>query len=421
MATSLLHRPTADATAASPRGLLVAGLLAAVRAASLGLLPFAVLVLLGWATAAHGGADAGTALRAAGQLWLLAHFTPLHVAGGTVSVVPLGLVALPALSLFVAARREARNAGLGSPRSTAGFVGILAVGYATLTGLVAALSTLPLARPGPGRAWLGGLALAAGLGWWGASRVARSGPAAGSLRTQRREAARTGSGSRARAVLAGAGAAGATLVAAGTLLATVSLLAHAGEATDVARGLDAGPVGGALLLLLEVALVPNAGVYGAAFAVGPGFAVGLGSVVSLVDVRVGALPALPLLAALPGNGPATGALPVVLAPVAAGLVTAAVLGRRASSASPRGAALLGLAAGALAGLGLAALSALAGGSLGPGRLSAVGPSPWTVGLVAALEVGLVAAGAGSLAACTRRHRQVRQRGLDRSLRSDSSP
>jgi hypothetical protein len=55
------------------------------------------------------------------------------------------------------------------------------------------------------------------------------------------------------------------------------------------------------------------------------------------------------------------------------------------------AALWGFATGAAAG-GLTGLAAsFAGGPLGDGRLAAVGPSGWQVGLVAMLEVGVTAA------------------------------
>src|SRR5262249_60779433 len=53
--------------------------------------------------------------------------------------------------------------------------------------------------------------------------------------------------------------------------------------------------------------------------------------------------------------------------------------------------LWGFACGALTGGVLGVLAAFAGGPLGNGRLAAVGPSAWQVGLVAGLEVGGAAA------------------------------
>ena len=51
----------------------------------------------------------------------------------------------------------------------------------------------------------------------------------------------------------------------------------------------------------------------------------------------------------------------------------------------------GFCCGLLTGLALGIGAAFAGGPLGNGRMAAVGPSPWQVAAVAALEVGIAAA------------------------------
>jgi len=53
--------------------------------------------------------------------------------------------------------------------------------------------------------------------------------------------------------------------------------------------------------------------------------------------------------------------------------------------------LWGFASGAAAGCVTGALAAFAGGPLGSGRLAAVGPSGWQVGLAAILELGVTGA------------------------------
>src|SRR5688500_6871824 len=88
---------------APPRPLLVAGLNAAGHAAALGLLTVTVIVLVGWATAADSGASAGEAVRSAVQVWLVGHGGALAIPGGRFSLTPLGLTALPALLLCLAA------------------------------------------------------------------------------------------------------------------------------------------------------------------------------------------------------------------------------------------------------------------------------------------------------------------------------
>ncbi|MGZ4597708.1 MAG: cell division protein PerM, partial [Actinomycetes bacterium] len=158
-------------------------------------------------------------------------------------------------------------------------------------------------------------------------------------------------------------------------------------------------------------------VWAAAFAVGPGFAVGAGTQVTFAGVDLGAVPAVPLLAALPGDGsPGPTALMALLVPVVAGVVAGRLVDRR-DAALPeselgtwRRLAGLAAAAGGLAGLAVAALCALTSGPGGPGRLAEVGPSPWWVGLAAAGEVGLVAA-----ATLLLRHRGLLSRPGDADL------
>ncbi|RJK95263.1 DUF6350 family protein [Vallicoccus soli] len=386
------RRLTAALRGALPVG--VAGAGAALRAAALGLLPLTLLVVLAWATAPRSGADSASALRAAGDLWLVAHHAPLSVraasGGGTVGLAPLGLVALPLLLVRSAAGAAARRAAPGGWREGAALAVVLALAYAGVAALVALAAAAPEVRVAPGAAALGagGLALVAALwGAWGAGQGPPLRPGA-------------------RALLAGASTGAAALLAAGGLLATLALALGAGRVADASAGLDPGPVGQGLLVLLTALLAPNAAVWGAAVAAGPGFAVGEGTSVSAFLTDLGALPALPglpLLGAVPPQGAAHPALAAALAaPLVAGVLTGLVVLRRRAALGARPTAPLAAAGhAALAGLGggalLAALAALSGGPLLGGRLSAVGPSPWQVGLLGGLELAL-AAGATAYAA-----------------------
>jgi hypothetical protein len=107
------------------------------------------------------------------------------------------------------------------------------------------------------------------------------------------------------------------------------------------------------------------------------------------------LPAFPLLAALPPGLRAAlpGWLePVVLAlPYLAGVIGGLLIIRHAGRLALDAAPLRGLACGAASGLLLGLLAVVSGGPLGDGRLAAVGPSPWQVCLVSALELGIAAA------------------------------
>ncbi|NEE53129.1 hypothetical protein G3M55_52100, partial [Streptomyces sp. SID8455] len=75
------------------------------------------------------------------------------------------------------------------------------------------------------------------------------------------------------------------------------------------------------VLLLALALLPNAVIWGAAYALGAGFQVGAGTLVTPLAATSGPdLPPFPLLAALPTDGPGTPLTCAVAAiPVAAGV------------------------------------------------------------------------------------------------------
>jgi hypothetical protein len=82
---------------------------------------------------------------------------------------------------------------------------------------------------------------------------------------------------------------------------------------------------------------------------------------------------------------------VLALPYLAGGLGGLLLARAAPTPALEAAPMWGFACGALTGCVLGVLAAFAGGPLGDGRLTAVGPSPWQVGLVATLEVGVAAA------------------------------
>jgi hypothetical protein len=126
--------------------------------------------------------------------------------------------------------------------------------------------------------------------------------------------------------------------------------------------------------------------------------VGADTSVSPLGVHLGAVPAFPLLGALPAHGSAPLlALPSVLAPVVAGAAGGVMLIRRLPALRVEDAAGWGFVAGAGGAVALAVLAAVASGPVGPGRLAVVGPSAWQVGLAAALEMGLAGAVAAALA------------------------
>jgi hypothetical protein len=191
-------------------------------------------------------------------------------------------------------------------------------------------------------------------------------------------------------------------VAAGALLVAVSLVVHHDRIATLHAALAPGAVGGAVLVLVEAALVPNFALWGVSFVAGPGFLVGAGSLVTPGASQLGLLPLVPVLGAVPPPGSMPALLGgVLLLPVLAGAVAGWLLARRADGRRLLDVLCDALTAAALAAVGLSVLIGVAGGSAGPGALATVGASPWRAGLALA---GELAAGAAAAAWITHRRR-----------------
>jgi len=143
----------------------------------------------------------------------------------------------------------------------------------------------------------------------------------------------------------------------------------------------------------QLALLPNFIALGDTWLTGVGFSIGQGSMVSPMGTELGPVPALPLLAVIPLGSSSLTILFVIL-PLLAGfaatlLVKSHTADLRFSYASATSAALvLGISIGLVAGLEMMLLADFSGGSIGPGRMSAVGATPWLVGLVTFAEVAV---------------------------------
>ncbi|WP_410176205.1 cell division protein PerM [Streptantibioticus cattleyicolor] len=197
----------------------------------------------------------------------------------------------------------------------------------------------------------------------------------------------------------------AVLAGGGALLSVGSLVWHGQAALDSLLRLAGSFSGRFAVSLLAVALLPDAAVWGAAYALGPGFAFGAhgwagpGGVYGYPPLP----PDFPLLAAVPaaggrGHGAGLGWLAVVV-PVAAGLVMARSAARAARErgwTAARTAVVTALAAlcGAVA---VASAAALASGPMGVAALSRFGPDPLLTGAAALAWLAAVAV-PGALAA-----------------------
>lgn len=367
------------------RPLAITGAIAACAAAGIGIAVLTMLVLVGWIAAPHAGLGLTGVLRTAALLWLIGHHVGFTLPGvGRIGMLPLGLVLLPGALLWRAGRWVARAGGV-CKLGHVGYAALaLAVPYAMVAAALALASSSARAAPSLPEAVVCSFLLALTAGGLGGARgIAPWTELAGLLPA------------RLRSLTAGTAAALAVLTAAGGLLAGASLAAHLGEFREVNQSLAPGAVGGALLLLAQLAYVPNVIAWAISFTLGPGFAFGTGTVIAPTGSALGQLPAFPLLAALPQGGhsavPPLLSVAVLAVPYLAGVFGGLLTVRAAPILALETAPLWGFVCGALTGCVLGIMAAFAGGPLGNGRLTAVGPSAWQVGVVAALDVGVAAA------------------------------
>ena len=196
------------------------------------------------------------------------------------------------------------------------------------------------------------------------------------------------------AVRGGIASAAAVLTAAGLVVAVLLVGSYA-QIITLYENLHSGALGGVALTIAEILFLPNLVIWAASWLVGPGFSIGTGSTVSPLGTTLGPLPSIPVLGAVP-QGNATFAFVGLLIPILAGFLVGVAL-RTSLATKIRSTGRVtwilcsGLGTGIVGGLVLGLLSWAASGAIGPGRLAQVGPDPITVGLFAALELGVSAA------------------------------
>lgn len=414
---------------------LAASLVGGALAAGLGLAALTVLVTVLWISSPYPDSGPDGALHVAAGLWLLAHGCELvrtdTLSGvpAPVGVTPLLLVVLPAWLLHRAGRDAADGDEESAPPAVRTACGGVVAGYLTVGTAAALYASGGALRPSWASVavWLPLVAVtAAGMGAWTAYGRPR-GPLAPPVRRALRALpfasfVSSAPGLRLPAAVRAASAGAAVLVGGGAVLVGASLVWHGGLARVSFLHLTESWSGRFAVLLLALALVPNAAVWGAAYALGPGFVLGAGHAADPLMSSPGALlPPFPLLAAVPGAGPGTpvnwaaGAVPLMAGVAVAWFtVRAGVPGRidggeaigdgdgegqrqgkgkgkaRVPVAAHGGEAwspgrIAGNAALAalLCGLALAILAALSGGPLGTHALADFGPVWWQTGPAAA--------------------------------------
>ncbi|MFD7491961.1 DUF6350 family protein [Streptomyces sp. NPDC059832] len=387
---------------------LAFALLRGAVAAGLGLGSIAVLVLALWISSPTPESSLGGALHAAAGLWLLAHGAEL-IRADTLSGVPAPVGLVPLLLTVVPVwlvHRAARDALVpdeGRPALSELGAFIMVVGGYLLVGAAVAcygwdgpLSVHPPSLLIPSAVVVAGAA-AAGV-WTAAGRPV--GPPPSWAPVSLHEAlARSRFRERAGTVCRSAAAGVTVLLGGGALLVAVALVWHAQHTQQSFVQLSGDWAGRVAVLVLALALVPNAAVWGAAYGLGPGFALGTASTVTpFAFSGRPALPGFPLLAAVPAEGPGTALNWSALAvPAAAGVTIAWFTVRRAAPPhaareevwSLRETALAAALAAVGCGAGMAVLAAVAGGPLGTRALAEFGPVWWLTGAAALVWTALI--------------------------------
>ncbi len=336
-------------------------------------------VVLGWLAAEPGtlpqSLDVGT------RVWLLANGVGTRLGSASVTIVPWGATAVFAFLVCRSAAFAARRAKRRSAAHLVAISGATTAGYLAPV-LVVALanddgwSSLPRFGSVVLVVWLSAVL---GVGRVRGEEVTAQWPRWAS--------------DLARGVL------GAQLVMliAGSAVVASGLIHHMSRVVELTNVLNAGIAGGVALLVLQLALAPNAAIWAASYALGAGFSIGSSSVVAPAGTELGMVPGLPLLGALPASGASSVTQLWWLASgVVAGALAAWIVVRRGRVARFDETALVGGLSGLLAGLVFAGLAWASGGDLGEVRLTALGPrllpllimAPTTMGL-AGVIVGFV--------------------------------
>ncbi|WP_296632178.1 DUF6350 family protein [Rhodoluna sp.] len=187
----------------------------------------------------------------------------------------------------------------------------------------------------------------------------------------------------------------AILVGTSAILVAVMMALNWVQMTRLYEGLHVSVLGGIMVTVGQLAILPNLIIFGASWLTGVGFSIGTGSLISPLGTVVAPLPALPITAALP-QGEMQFALAAVLVPMVGAFIATIAIRRHADQirfefASAWGAAFsLGIAIGLVAALQIGILAGLASGGIGPERLQQVGINAGLLMLVVFAEVTLVA-------------------------------
>lgn len=326
------------------------------------------------------------------QGWLLANGVSISLPGAQLSIMPLGLTAIicwvgfACLGVVSAHSRPAAPGRLGGRVWRVGLV--FAASYAAIIGIARSLTQGALAA---NSSIVGALVLSVLLGLAAAARTHGWRPPvdAGLLQAG------------VRALAAGL----AVLVCTGAVVFGAALWAGRERFIQIHDSLEPAGLGTAMLILGQLAWLPNFILWCGAWAVGAGLQLGLDTVLSPAQTLVGMLPAIPVLGAVPPAGPAPGwqliwVFSGALAGVAASYVAVRAglrfAGRRGVLLGADLTAIIGGVVGIVVGAVYTLLQLPASGDLGAVRLVDLGARIGALAIMAPTSMGLAGMATGWL-------------------------
>lgn len=371
--------PGAADTAGSIRSLWYLCPLVVTWAIVVGALAVAAPVFAAWLSSSAWEQGVAGPLRLSVLGWVVIHDVPVRVDGASYSLMPWGLAVVPFALLWLGGRWAGRVSQIIEVRATLALVGWTAALYAATIGIATWVVSAPDLRLSAPRAFCTALTLAFAAIALGVYRGTLAGER---LRREVPDVARVVLGASTCAVVA--------LLAMGSALAAAGLVRNFSAALALSESLQAGPVGGLVLLVLGLGYVPVIATWAVAYAVGAGVSLGPDALAAPFNAVASStqLPPFPLLAAIPSRSLEWPMLPMAIGPLA-GLL----LGWYVARSAPRSVAqrmALAVASAALAGVGMAVMSVLARGSLGQDRMTDLGPNPPAMAMAV---IGLLLVGA----------------------------
>lgn len=390
---------------------LAVGALQALSTLAIGFGVLAVPLLLLWVVENNGMTNVLVAYRSAVDLWLLAQGVPIELSAGTfsglsfgaftISLIPLGYSVLLAWLAYRVGRRLS-----SAPELWSAWVGA-AASYWLLSFLLSSSAHFELANPNsllqlilPTLFFMlfviAGSVVGDPRAIYGVGRQ---------VQAPERIAMREYFAARfeklpwfIRVVWSPALRAGTAIVVAllavSALCIAVLLMFNWISVITFYESIHATLLGGLLLTVGQIALMPNFVVWAASWMTGSGFEIGAGSLISPLGSAAGPLPMVPIFAALPQGTLAFGmiaiAVPLVLGFIATVWVRDHARDVRYEFATPLASAFaLGLAIAFVAATELALLGWFASGGFGPGRLQTAGVNPLLLFAVSFVEIAAV--------------------------------